>query len=120
MNSSYLNNIQDCEIDNNGSFKYIQIKLNFQGQTKTIIRGWNGFEYHKDNYINFLEKESQLLKGIDSEVLGGGRISINMAKKTCKVNGYSISYGICDHSLSCKLINEVYPDIKTSFSNDGY
>ena len=120
MKKSYLDHIDNCVIDKNGEYKYVQIKLTCQGESKIILRGFNGLEYHKDNYDKFLEDEDSKLKGIDTEVLGGGRININQKEKSVFVYGYSIGYGICDHSVSCKIISQVYSDFKVTWSNDGY
>ncbi len=120
MKKSYLDHISNCIIDKNGVFKYVQIKLSCMGDSKIIVRGFNGLEYHKDNYLKFIQDEGSNLTGIDSEVIGGGRININSTKKTVFVYGYSMGYGICDHSITSKIITEIYPSYKVSWSNEGY
>lgn len=118
MKKSYLDKISNCVIDTSGVFKYVQIKLTYMNESKIVVRGWNGLEYHKNNYENFLYLEGEKLDGVDTDVIGGGRIKIK--DKTAYVYGYSMGYGICDHSITCKLIEEAYPDYKTSWSNEGY
>lgn len=120
MKKSYLDHIQNCILDKDGEFKYVQIKLSAMGESKIIIRGFDGLEFHKDNYDKFLKDEGSKLTGIDTEVLGGGRVNISSKNQTAYVYGYSIGYGICDHSITCKIISELYPNYKTSWSNEGY
>lgn len=51
--------IVDCEIDNEGRFKYIQIKVSNKknpNDYKIIIRGSSEFPYHKYIYRDFLDK----------------------------------------------------------------
>lgn len=116
--SSKLNNILTAYIDPQGIFKYVQIKLNYFGESKIVVRGWKGLEYHKQNFEKFCLTED--LNNIDSEPIGGGRIKIDSHSKKIFVYGYSQAYGICDHSLSCELLKTQYPDYSYSWSNEGY
>ena len=115
-----LNKVADCYIDNNGIFKYIQIKLYSGKETKIIVRGYKGLEYHSNNYDQFLNLEFESLDDIKSQPIGGGRININSEKKTIFVYGYSQGYGRCDHSLTCELIKTQYPDHIITWSDEGY
>lgn len=116
--TSKLDNIQTAYIDPEGTFKYIQIKLNYLEESKIVVRGWKELEYHKQNLVKFRQLED--LKNVDSEAIGGGRIKIDPKSKSIFVYGYSQSYGLCDHSLTCELLKTQYPDYSYSWSNDGY
>ena len=120
MNKSYLDNISNLLISNSGVFKYIQIRLSCMGDKKTIVRGWENLEYHVDVYEKFKEDEGKKLDGIDTDVIGGGRININSKDKKIKVYGHSVQFGICDHSFTCQLIEKEYGDYSVEFSNEGY
>ncbi len=41
-----MNQISDAQIDSQGRFKYILIKLSTNGQDKHIVRGYAWAEYH--------------------------------------------------------------------------
>ena len=41
-----MDEVEDVNIEANGTFKYILIKLTGGGKTKTIVRGYNWAEYH--------------------------------------------------------------------------
>lgn len=37
-----------------------------------------------------------------------------------KVNFINEAYGLCNHSLSCEIIQESFPDYKITWSDEGY
>lgn len=120
MNKSYLDNISNLVISKSGVFKYVQIRLTCMGDKKTVVRGWENLEYHVDVYNKFLKEEGNNLDGIDSEVIGGGRINVNKQDKKVKVYGYSVQFGICDHSYTCELIKKDFSDYSVEYENSGY
>lgn len=122
MISSKLANIHECEIDNDGVFKYIQIKIDCKltGDSKIVVRGWKKFVYHKQNFDHFKSLESENIMNCNKRAIGGGRININSTEKTIFVYGYSISYKRCDHSLTCDILKKYFPDYTCSWSNEGY
>ena len=76
--------IIECEIDDTGRFKYIQIKVSNKKNPedyKIIIRGSSEFPYHKYIYRDFMnkilyEKDKSLFENYNFEPNGGGRIDI--------------------------------------------
>lgn len=122
MISSKISNIHECEIDNDGVFKYIQIKIdcNLTGESMIVVRGWKKFKYHKSNFDHFTSIESKNIKNCNSKAIGGGRININSTEKTISVYGYSKSYNRCDHSLTCDILKKYFPDYFISWNNEGY
>ena len=46
MNQNILDKIIDAQIDSQGRFKYILIKLSSNGQEKHVVRGYAWAEYH--------------------------------------------------------------------------
>lgn len=123
--SNILSKIPDCIIDSNGVFKYIQIYIKdiFENKSKYIVRGFKKYKFHADNFYDFSNIELpkyDALKFIEFECVGGGRLDINQENKTIFVYGYSQSYGRCDHSVSCEIIKQNFPDYNITWSNEGY
>lgn len=115
---SKIDSIQDTLIDEDGVFKYIQIKIKSNEKEKIIIRGSKDLDYHMENLERFIEKEG---KGLDKvKAIGGGRIEINKQKKTIFIYGYSKSFGLCDHSLTQDLLSKTYKEYSITWSNEGY
>ena len=110
---------QDVDIDPSGKFKYVLIKLHHDDNTsKLLVRGYAWGEYHDDIYQKTLELAMK--SGLDTECLGGGRISHDPEKREIFVYGYSVGYGRADHTQTVKLIQKKYPSYKVDWSNEGY
>lgn len=130
MATAIIPQIKDVDIDPDGVFKYILIKVSSPKndgklEDKLIVRGYAECPYHAD--INDkVTSELQKLKSskaIDkwrSKVLGGGRIQHDADVKKILVYGYSQGYGKADHQLTVDILKKVYPDYNISFSNEGY
>ncbi|XP_070581896.1 14 kDa phosphohistidine phosphatase-like [Ptychodera flava] len=120
MSKEKLDAIPDVQIDPDGVFKYILIKVSSKsGESKTIVRGDALSDYHSDVF----DKTAPGIKalGLNCEALGGGRIDHSSTKKSILVYGYSMGYGQADHSVACELLKKHYPDYKSiTFSNEGY
>ena len=81
--SNLFNVIPESFIDENGIYKYIQIKC----EEKIFIRGRKDCKYHKNIYNKFIKELKE--KNIDSrlcKVLGGGRINKNKKNKKIKIS----------------------------------
>ena len=120
--SNLFYTIPNCIIDNNGVFKYIQIRLkNLDSkEERIIIRGWKDLEYHRQNFIRFKIKETTGLLNCNFKSIGGGRISIDSDRKKIFVYGYSKSYGRCDHSMTCQILKLNFKNFECTWSNEGY
>ncbi|XP_035828762.1 14 kDa phosphohistidine phosphatase-like [Aplysia californica] len=124
--TSYKNpkliSIPEVEIDKNGKFKYILIKVHdpdIDREFKHIVRGTSKAAYHADIYDNAVSVIEE--KGLDCEVLGGGRIEHEPSKKSIKIYGYSQQYGQADHSITHSLLLRKFKDYDTiTWSNEGY
>lgn len=120
-----FDSVPTVEIDPNGTFKYILIKLYEKGKTnedgsekfKYLVRGNARGEYHGDIYDEFMSK---LSKKLDSECVGGGRIKHNANEKKINVYGYSQGFGKADHSISKEILCKKYPDYEIDWSDEGY
>ncbi|MFH4979926.1 hypothetical protein AB6A40_006635 [Gnathostoma spinigerum] len=113
-----LSSVRDANIDPQGTFKYILIKV--QDKTnkneKLIVRGYKKCPYHMDIF----DETSKELPGYNLECLGGGRIKHDPTKKEILVYGYSQGYGKADHQKSVDILKKQLPDYKITFSDEGY
>ncbi|XP_045879618.1 14 kDa phosphohistidine phosphatase isoform X2 [Meles meles] len=123
MAAADLAQIADVDIDSDGVFKYVLIRVHSAppseaGESKEIVRGYKWAEYHADIYDK-VSGEIQK-KGYSCECLGGGRISHHSQDKKIHVYGYSMGYGRAQHSISTEKIKAVYPDYEVTWTDDGY
>ena len=113
--------IPSVDIDDEGKFKYILIKLKNKSEKKSrfIVRGYKWATFHA-GIFDKLEKELKAA-GYDCKCVGGGRIQHNPKEKKIFVYGHSWCYGRANHSCTVSLLQEKYPDyVSISFSNEGY
>eukprot|EP00293_Proteomonas_sulcata_P012289 CAMPEP_0184296640 /NCGR_PEP_ID=MMETSP1049-20130417/7605_1 /TAXON_ID=77928 /ORGANISM="Proteomonas sulcata, Strain CCMP704" /LENGTH=116 /DNA_ID=CAMNT_0026605977 /DNA_START=207 /DNA_END=557 /DNA_ORIENTATION=+ len=110
--------IKPVDIDDNGTFKYILIRVTGGASTFFVVRGFGWAEYHDDIYQEVSARiEAQ---GLETECVGGGRIQRVAATKSLKVYGYSQAFGRADHQKSVDLLQKDFPDYEITWSNDGY
>uniref|UniRef100_A0A8D0H160 14 kDa phosphohistidine phosphatase n=1 Tax=Sphenodon punctatus TaxID=8508 RepID=A0A8D0H160_SPHPU len=116
-----LSRIPDVDIDPDGVFKYVLIRVRpaeGAGPGKDIVRGYSWAEYHADIYDKIAaEIEKQ---GYNCECLGGGRISHKSKEKKIHVYGYSVGFGRAKHSVSTEKLKSSYPDYKVTWADEGY
>ena len=118
-NLNSFNTIPESLIDENGIYKYIQIKC----EDKIFIRGRKDCKYHKNIYSKFIKELKE--KNIDSKlckVLGGGRINKNKKNKKIIIYGYSNRYGRApnQHEITKDILSKFYSDYDITWTNDGY
>ena len=131
-NTNLFNIIPEASIDENGVYKYIQIKCD----ERIFIRGRKDCKYHKNIYNKFLLELKE--KNLDSnkckvlgggrinknkcEVLGGGRIDKDEMNKKIKIYGYSKRYGRVtnQHQVTKDILSKYYKNYEITWSNDGY
>ncbi|XP_076873505.1 14 kDa phosphohistidine phosphatase [Brachyhypopomus gauderio] len=105
-----LNQVSDVEIDPDGKFKYILVRVTVKGGTdhKDIVRGTKSAEYH--NHI--FEKVSPAVEslGLDCVCLGGGKIEHDSKEKRLRVFGESTGYGKADHAVTVEKLKAVFKD----------
>lgn len=117
-----LKAVRDVEIDKSGTYKYILLKIHDPDKDrefKHVVRGSSKAAYHADIYDDIVTNIEA--RGLDVEIVGGGRIHHEPSKKHMKIYGYSQGYGRADHSITQAIIQRKYGsewDIK--WSNDGY
>ena len=112
--------IPEAIIDEDGIYKYIQIKCN---KEFIYIRGRKDCQYHRIIYSKFLkEVETNHLDKKFCKCLGGGRIKKNIKSKTIEIYGYSKKYGRVknQHEKTKQILQKFYPDYAITWSNEGY
>ena len=112
--------IPEVKIDEDGIYKYIQIKCH---KKNIYIRGRKDCKYHKYIYIKFLkEVENNHLDRNLCKCLGGGRIKKSIKEKKIKIYGYSKAYGRIEnqHKITKKILQKYYPEYAIIWSNEGY
>uniref|UniRef100_A0A8C2Y0G3 14 kDa phosphohistidine phosphatase n=1 Tax=Capra hircus TaxID=9925 RepID=A0A8C2Y0G3_CAPHI len=128
MAAAGLAQIPDVDIDSDGVFKYVLIRVyaappsgDPAGETKEIVRGykWADSPPIPADIYDKVSGEIQK-KGYDCECLGGGRISHQSQDRKIHVYGYSMGYGRAQHSVSTEKIKAKYPDYEVTWADDGY
>ncbi|XP_045191336.2 14 kDa phosphohistidine phosphatase-like isoform X2 [Mercenaria mercenaria] len=117
-----LKAVPDVEIDKNGKFKYILIKVHDpskEREFKHIVRGTAKAAFHGDIFDEVTPAIEEA--GLDCECLGGGRIHHDTSKKKIEIFGYSQGYGQANHSITARILSKKYRDYDNiTWNNDGY
>ncbi|XP_043077684.1 14 kDa phosphohistidine phosphatase [Puntigrus tetrazona] len=121
MSAERLAKIPEVDLDPNGVFKYVLIRVNSNDDDSyvDIVRGYAWAEYHADIYDR-VAGELERGGGLDCECLGGGRIKHDSAAKKIHVYGYSMGFGRAKHSVSTEKIKTHYPDYEVTWADEGY
>uniref|UniRef100_A0A3Q3X7R6 14 kDa phosphohistidine phosphatase n=1 Tax=Mola mola TaxID=94237 RepID=A0A3Q3X7R6_MOLML len=113
-----LDKVSDVEIDPEGTFKYIlvRVKVKDGDVNKDIVRGTQSAQYH--NHI--FEKVSPAMEalGMECKCLGGGKIEHNSREKKIRVFGESTAFGKADHSASVEKLKIAFSDYEITWSDD--
>ncbi|XP_008291466.1 14 kDa phosphohistidine phosphatase [Stegastes partitus] len=113
-----LAKVPDVEIDPEGTFKYILVRVKVKDGDvhKDIVRGTKSAEYH--NHI--FEKVSPAMQalGMECECLGGGKIEHNSQEKKLRVFGESTAFGKADHAASVEKLKTVFSGYEVTWSDD--
>ncbi|KAH7421555.1 hypothetical protein KP509_13G063500 [Ceratopteris richardii] len=88
------------------------------GNKKLIVRGDKSMAYHSDIFKH--TRQVLMTLGLQAEVLGGGRISHDVAERSIHVYGFSQAYGRANHAVTATLLRQWFPFHAVSFSWDGY
>lgn len=117
-----LSTVKDIDIDKNGKFKYILIKVHDPSAStrefKHIVRGYQRANYHADIFDEVSPEIEG--KGMDCECVGGGRIEHDPNKQKLHIYGYSQGFGRADHEITYSLLGRKYKNYNITFANEGY
>ena len=117
--STKLDQVKNVDVDSQGRFKYILVKIKDGTHQKYIVRGYRRAGYHADIYDEILPELQSL--GLQSDCVGGGRIEHNSDAGTILVYGYSIGFGRADHAITTEILKKFFSSYKSiTFSNEGY
>ncbi|XP_075690853.1 14 kDa phosphohistidine phosphatase [Rhinoderma darwinii] len=117
-----LQRIPVVDIDPDGVFKYVLIRVNVtegSDEYKDVVRGYGWAEYHADIYDK-VAAEIEKDRVYDCECLGGGRINHASSSKKIHVYGYSVGFGRARHEATVELIKTKYPEYEVTWSDEGY
>ncbi|KAJ1145649.1 hypothetical protein NDU88_011935 [Pleurodeles waltl] len=122
MAAEGLAKIPDVDIEPDGVFKYVLIRVQpargGPDEGKDIVRGYRWAEYHADIYDKVCSEIEK--QGFSCECLGGGRISHQSQEKKIHVYGYSLGFGRANHSVSSEKIKLKYPGYIVTWADEGY
>ncbi|XP_063287814.1 14 kDa phosphohistidine phosphatase [Pelobates fuscus] len=122
MAAEGLSKIPEVDIDPDGVFKYVLIRVHVKHGSedyRDIVRGYGWAEYHADIYDK-VAAEIEKNNVYDCECLGGGRISHSSKDKKIHIYGYSLGFGRARHAVSMEKIQAKYPDYKVTWADEGY
>ncbi|XP_039575835.1 14 kDa phosphohistidine phosphatase isoform X1 [Passer montanus] len=92
MAGAALSRVPDVQIDGDGVFKYVLVRVRGAGApAKDVVRGHGWAEYHADLFERTAEELAPL--GLSCECLGGGRLSHRPQERKIHVYGYSVVSG---------------------------
>ncbi|XP_037530623.1 14 kDa phosphohistidine phosphatase [Nematolebias whitei] len=111
-----LTKVPDVEIDPEGTFKYILVRVKDGDKQKDIVRGTKAAEYH--NHIFDKVKPALEALGMECECLGGGKIEHNGKEKKIRVFGESTAFGKAEHSVSVEKLKTVFSNYEITWSDD--
>ncbi|XP_077390649.1 14 kDa phosphohistidine phosphatase [Festucalex cinctus] len=116
--SESLAAIPDVEIDPEGTFKYILVRVKVKNGDvgKNIVRGTKSAEYH--NHIFEKVQPAVEALGMECQCLGGGKIEHKSQEKKIRVFGESTGFGKADHSISVETLKSVFADYEITWSDD--
>lgn len=95
-----------------GTWKYLQIEIEFEGERRLIVRSFKDLHNHPQIYDLTVAQLGYY--GIQCRVVGGGRIRRDSPRQLIEVYGYSKSYG---RSPGC---NEQTANILSDFVGQLY
>ncbi|EOA97186.1 14 kDa phosphohistidine phosphatase, partial [Anas platyrhynchos] len=108
--------VQDVEIDPEGTFKYILVRLQRPGGEGQRSNSSNCSPC-ADHIFDKVNPEMEKL-GYECKCLGGGKIDHNSKDKKIRVFGLSTGYGKADHSVTVEILKKVYTDYEITWSDD--
>jgi len=113
-----LDAVENVDVDDDGTFKYILIKTKIGDLSKHIVRGYGRCEYHADIFDEVSPGIQGL--GVEARCEGGGRIKHDPSKKELFVYGYSVGYGKADHTITVAILKKALPEYSVTYSDEGY
>jgi phosphohistidine phosphatase len=104
-----------------GAHKYVLISAVRDNDRQHFVVSRRGAAYHRDAAEPTVEALER--SGYTSiNILGGGRIRLDVDNSTIAVYGYSYGFGLADHALTKAILERDprYATFDITWSNDGY
>ncbi|KAL2297917.1 hypothetical protein Nmel_016872 [Mimus melanotis] len=118
MAGEALSRVPDVQIDGDGVFKYVLVRVRGAGApAKDVVRGHGWAEYHADLFERTAEELARY--GLSCECLGGGRLSHRPEERKIHVYGYSVGFGRADHAVTTEKLKAEYPDYEITWADEG-
>ncbi|XP_026319560.1 14 kDa phosphohistidine phosphatase-like [Hyposmocoma kahamanoa] len=110
-----LDNVSTVDIDDNGSFKYILVKLKcgHNNHESYLVVGHNRHQSHTD----IINEVNEKTKPVVGEAVGGGMIDHDPDKKTIHIHGTSEKYGTGNHATAARMLEDAYPGYTVTVSD---
>ncbi|NXO22428.1 PHP14 phosphatase, partial [Cisticola juncidis] len=121
MAGEALSRVPDVQIDGDGVFKYVLVRVRGAGAgalAKDVVRGHGWAEYHGP--LLGCPREELARHGLSCECLGGGRLSHRPEERKIHVYGYSVGFGRADHAVTTEKLKAEYPNYKITWADEGY
>ncbi|XP_039939379.1 14 kDa phosphohistidine phosphatase [Hirundo rustica] len=119
MAGEALSRVPDVQIDADGVFKYVLVRVRGAGAlAKDVVRGHGWAEYHADLFERTAEELAR--HGLSCECLGGGRLSHRPEERKIHVYGYSVGFGRADHAVTTEKLKAEYPNYEITWADEGY
>ncbi|NXO16762.1 PHP14 phosphatase, partial [Oriolus oriolus] len=134
MAGEALSLVPDVQIDGDGVFKYVLVRVRGAGApAKDVVRGHGWAEYHGEGrrecgvelWPGGAEGSGRGPRGRAGacrgcECLGGGRVSHRPEERKIHVYGYSVGFGRADHAVTTEKLKAAYPDYEITWADEGY
>ncbi|NXA80025.1 PHP14 phosphatase, partial [Thryothorus ludovicianus] len=120
MAGEALSRVPDVQIDGDGVFKYVLVRVRGAGApAKDVVRGHGWAEYHGEGRR---ECGAGLWPGVGLGCgrRGGGRLSHRPEERRIHVYGYSVGFGRADHAVTTEKLKAEYPDYEITWADEGY
>ncbi|KAF7241424.1 14 kDa phosphohistidine phosphatase [Varanus komodoensis] len=111
-----LRAVPEAEIDADGTFKYVLLRVERGADSRDIVRGSAAAEFH-NHIVEKVNPEMEKL-GFVCKCLGGGKIEHNSKDKKIRVFGLSTGYGKADHSVTAEILKRTYKNYEITWSDD--
>ena len=110
-------------LEDTASMKYILIRVSAESpeggwESKLIVRGDPRAPYHNNIFV--ATKSEIGSTSVDMDVLGGGRIEIDVPTKRVSIYGFSAAFGQAPHEVTAAILKASLPFHTFNVSYDGY
>jgi hypothetical protein len=106
-----------------GTFKYVLLRVREAGgggRARLVVRGHAHAAYHNHVLQAAKAEASAVDPGLEVEVLGGGRMEVEVEARRVRVYGYSAAFGPAPHEVTAALLRRWLPLAEIEWAYEGY